>query len=294
MKTKDKEVFHYSRSPNLDKYYINKDFVTIKNVKKPLPKKGKISQTNIYSDLKYKPNEKQVISSIKNKKENFTKDTQLFNVSKKGKGKSLEKDKIENSRRIRNNIMNLNKKKDKNKNINDIGIKIKANNINIKKNNSVGKSSNLMKNTNKNNNIKNSKNNINNYNNNNKSDKTKQNKTNKIIKNENNLNEFSNLDDLQNINIEQEQLNQMNYHVPSNYINYNIINNNISSSKRLVDPSDNIPFKKYNSVCVSINNNYNYNVSLKPSKPEDINNIINQTIIKQTKNNFKNKEIDNN
>ena len=68
-----------------------------------------------------------------------------------------------------------------------------------------------------------------------------------------------------------------------------IINNNLDSSERISAPNiENIPFKKYNSVCVSINNNYNYNVSLKPSQTENINNLLNQDLIKQDNNNNNN------
>ena len=84
----------------------------------------------------------------------------------------------------------------------------------------------------------------------------KQIQLNKIKKNQNILNDYNNIDDLKNININEEKLNQN----KNSYINYNIINNNIHSAPNSDD--ENIPFKKYNSVCVSINNNYNYNVSL--------------------------------
>jgi hypothetical protein len=99
------------------------------------------------------------------------------------------------------------------------------------------------------------------------------NKSNRINKMKNNITEFNDIDNLQNININQEK-NKIN-----NYMNYKLINNdNISSNSNIITKSDlddvdedrHIPFKKYKSVCVSINNNYNYNVSLGNNNPEFI------------------------
>ena len=306
IKAKDNESFHFSKSPNVAKNPSNKNFIPVKNNKKNMSKNGIMNPSYSVTDLKSKINDKQTtIPSSKKKNENIIKETKIFNIQNKGKGRSLEKVPSQNIQRNKNktttnnsnnnNNNDLNKKKDKIKNVNETGKKNIINNT--KKNNSAGKNSNSNNNVNKNknnnnnnnHNVKNNKNIIKNNNNNNKNEMGKQSLTNKNnnTKSKTNLNDYNNIDILENINIDQEKSNQ---NQRNNYKNYNIINNNIDSSEPINAPDiENIPFKKYNSVCVSINNNYNYNVSLKPSQPENINNLLNQDLIKQDNNNDNNK-----
>ena len=296
IKAKDNETFHFSKSPNADKKPTNKNFIPIKSNKKNMTKKSIMNPSYSLSDLKSKINDKQTIPLTKKKNENIIKETKIFNIQNKAKGRSLEKVPSQNIQRNKNKTINnsnnnnndLNKKKDKIKNVNEIGKKNII--INNKKNNSAGKSNNSNNKNKNNNNVKNDKNiNKNNNNNNNKNEKGKQSQINENnntkSKSKSNLNDYNNIDILENINIDQEKLNQ-NENQKNNYKNYNIINNNLDSSERISAPNiENIPFKKYNSVCVSINNNYNYNVSLKPSQTENINNLLNQNLIKQDNNN---------
>ena len=272
IKSKDNESFHYSKSPNVGKNHSYKEIISVKNKKKS-GKSDVLNPPNNKPNIK--ENDKQVITQTKNRNDNTVKEKKLSNIPNKGKGRSLERVPLENSNRNKNNNNNLDLNKKK-KFVIDIGKK------NQKKNNSVGKNNNKNKNKKNNNN---NNNNINkSVNNNNITEQTKKNQLN----NNNNKNikkEDLNIDNMKNININEEKSNQ----IKNNYINYNIINNNISSSEE-----DNIPFKKYNSVCVSINNNYNYNVSLgKPPHTENYDNFINQTFFKtsmDTNNNIKNKE----
>ena len=269
--SKDNELFHFSKSPNVPKNNPNKEILPFKNTKKPLPKNDLSNPTTNPIDIKAKDKERKIIPQTKNKTENIIKEKMIVNVPNKGKGRSLEKMPLENKGKNNKNInLDLNKKKDKMKKVMEIGRKNKV----IKRHNSVGKN-------NRNKNNKFSRTNIN--------DKMKQIQINKNSKNKkNNSNEYNNIDNMKNININEEKMNQ------NNYINYNIINNNISSSSNINSEEDeNIPFKKYNSVCVSINNNYNYNVSLE--KPPNSNNysFINQTFMPQNienKNDMKNKD----
>ena len=259
--SKDNESFHFSKSPNLPKNNQKRESKPNPTKKESLPK-GDFNPNYNFSDMETKAGEKQMISQTKIKTGNIRKETIVFNIPNKGKGRSLERVPLENlnNNNNKNPNANLNKRKDKFKNVMDIGRK----NRNIpKRHNSVGKN-NVNKNKNSNNII----------------DKMKQFKFNKNKKNKNNLNDYNNIDNLKNININEEKLNQD----KNSYINYNIINNNINSAPNSED--ENIPFKKFNSVCVSINNNYNYNVSLeKPPQGENYNNFINQAFIEQNINN---------
>ena len=288
IKSKDNESFHYSKSPNVGKNHSYKEIISIKN-NKNTTRNDVLNPLNKKENIKEK--DKKVITQVKPRVDKTIKEKKLSNIPNKGKGRSLEKAPIENIHRNKNNnILDLNKKK---KLVIDIGKKSPKNN------NSVGK------NKNNNDNIKNKNNKINGgtnedmkkkilirNNKNNKNENIKNINNNKNIKNEdinknkNNKSEDINIDNFKNININEETGKK------NNYINYNIINNNINSSAKINSEEDNIPFKKYNSVCVSINNNYNYNVSLtKPSQSENYDNFINTGFLKTNIDNNNNKNI---
>ena len=111
----------------------------------------------------------------------------------------------------------------------------------------------------------------NSYNNNNSNNKMNLNQMNE---NNNAINVYNNTDqNLHNKNIYSEKSNQNQY----NYINYNIINNNVNTSRTIAKAgNEGDAFKNINSVCVSINNNYNYNVSLETPQmqPEKYNDLV--------------------
>ena len=277
IKSKDNESFHYSKSPSINKSFSNNDTVSLKN-KKNLIIKNDIS-TASYNYSNPKINDKNKISEIKIKSDNPIRETILYNIPTRSKGRSLEKIPSEVINR-NNNHPNLDfNKTDINKNINIMDRNKKNKNMPVK-NSSVGKA---------NSNYTNKYNNSKNFNLNNKINQIS------INNNNNKINEFDdNIDNLQNINIDQEQSKQY------NYINYNIINNNINSSTKITKAEEvGEHFNNFNSLCVSINNNYNYNVSLEtPTQPEQYNDFINKAIIEQTidknnlQNNNKNKDMD--
>ena len=229
IKAKDNETFHFSKSPNADKKHTNKNFIPIKSNKKNMTKKSIMNPSYSLSDLKSKINDKQMIPLTKKKNENIIKETKIFNIQNKPKGRSLEKVPSQNIQRNKNKTNNnsnnnnndLNKKKDKIKNVNEIGKKNII--INTKKNNSAGKNNNS-NNKNKNNNNVNNNKNINKNNNNNKNEKDKKSQINENnntkSKSKSNLNDYNNIDILENINIDQEKLNQ-NENQKNNYKNYN-------------------------------------------------------------------------
>ena len=278
IKSNDAEPFHFSKSPTIGKTKPIKEILPIKNIKKSTPKNEQLNSAKNTVDIKPKENEKQ-IQQAKNKTGNIIKEKVISNVPNKGKGRSLEKVPLENkNKNIKNNNIDINKKKDNIKSVMEIGKKHKYR----KRHNSVGKNNQNNSNRNKGNRI-----NIN--------EKMKQIQIKRKNKNKNDVNEYNNVDNMKNININEEKQNQNQNN--NNYINYKIINNNINPSSSNINNTedDNIPFKKYNSVCVSINNNYNYNVSLeKPPNTENYNNFIKQALLDQNVDNkkikFKNKE----
>ena len=272
IKSKDTESFHFSKSPTIGKSKPNKEIFPINNIKKTLPKNEQLKSANNSIDIKPKENEKQ-IQQVKNKTGNIIKEKMISNIPNKGKGRSLEKVPLENKNNKNNNInIKKKKKKDNIKNVMEIGKKNKYH----KRHNSVGKN-------NQNNSNKNKVNRIN------INEKMKQIQIKRKNKNKNDINDYNNnIENMKNININEEKLNQNKNNNNNNYVNYNIINNNINPSANLNNPEDNMPFKKYNSVCVSINNNYNYNVSLeKPPNAEHYNNFIKQAFIEQNIDNKK-------
>ena len=270
IKNNDNENFYFSKSPNVPKNNSNKEILKAQNSKNSQTKNELLNPSNNSADKKSKEKESKNLPQTKNRTEIIIKEKIISNVPNKGKGRSLEKVPLENkNKNNKNNNTNLNKKKDKIKKLMEIGKKNKVQ----KRNNSAGKN-----NRNRNKNIRINVN-----------EKIKQNQINKNLKNKNNnLNEYNNTDNMKNININEEKLNQ------NNYINYNIINNNINSSSNITsNPKENNPFKKYNSVCVSINNNYNYNVSLEKPPNSDNYNFLNHAFIQQNienKDDIKNKD----
>ena len=260
--TKNSEIFYPIQKQNIGNNNSIEE-MTIKNIGK-LNRVVQPYQSNY--ELNKNINEKKLFPQNKIKSDNTIKETVIYNIKNKSKNRSMEKIPLsyKNTNNYeRNKDFDPNQRKDRIKNVMEIG---KRNKKLPNKHNSCGK-------------------NCSNYNKCNggrndltlnDSDKLKQtlmNKSNRINKMKNNINDFNNIDNLQNININQEK-NKFN-----NYMNFKLINNdNINSNSNFVNKSDlddvdedrHIPFKKYKSVCVSINNNYNYNVSLGNNNPEFI------------------------
>ena len=260
--TKNSEIFYPIQKQNIGKN-ISIEEMTIKNI-------GKMNRAIQPYQSNYELNknikEENLFPQNKIKSDNTIKETVIHNIKFKSKNRSMEKVplsyKIVNNNE-RNKDFDPNQRKDRIKNVMELG---KRNKKLPNKHNSCGKNcSNYSK-------YKGGRNDLTL----NDSDKLKQilmNRSNRINKKKDNIIEFNNIDNLQNININQEK-NKIN-----NYINYKLINNdNINSNSNIITKSDlddveedrHIPFKKYKSVCVSINNNYNYNVSLGNNNPEFI------------------------
>ena len=276
LKSKDNESFHHSKSPNIIKNYSEKEIIPYKNMKKNTHQKDIMPR---YNNTELKKNDKKQI--IKN--ENPIKETILHNFPFGSQGRNQQKELPE--RNNKNNSYNRNtdfNEKNNFKNLTDFGQK--------NKNNLPGNYGNT---ENANNNYIQHYNSFNN--NNNTNNRMNINPTN--LKNNNVINSYNNKDNIQNKNINKEKTNLNNQ---NNYINYNIINNNINTSDKITkadNETDN--FKNFNSLCVSINNNYNYNVSLEtpPTHPENYNDLINKAFIppskdeKNLQNSNKNKDV---
>ena len=106
IKAKDNETFHFSKSPNADKKPTNKNFIPIKSNKKNMTKKSIMNPSYSLSDLKSKINDKQTIPLTKKKNENIIKETKIFNIQNKAKGRSLEKVPSQNIQRNKNKTIN--------------------------------------------------------------------------------------------------------------------------------------------------------------------------------------------
>ena len=89
IKSKDNESFHYSKSPNINKSFSNKDTISLK-IKKNLTTKNDNSFAS-YNYSNPKINDKNKISEIKIKSDNPIRETILYNVPTRSKGRSLEK-----------------------------------------------------------------------------------------------------------------------------------------------------------------------------------------------------------
>ena len=288
-KSKDSQQFFSTKSKNIDKNSSSTELGSFKNMNKNLDKKDELRPSQSCAELKTNPKEKKIIPKIQKKSGNLIKETKLYYINNKSKNKSLEK--IPSFNINSNKKNNLNSNKNNKYKIKD-AMEISKKNKNFpNKHHSCGKNtSNYSKydKTTNNNNFKDSD----------KFKKSQMNKNNKIIKYKN---EYNNKDNLKNININEEQSNLIknennkNY----NYINYNIIDNNLKSDPNLITKSDlddneeeddRFPFKRFKSVHVSINNNYNYNLSLGNNTD-----FIEQSFDNKKSNNFqiKNKEKEN-
>ena len=287
--TNSNEVFYPIQKQNIGKN-ISLEEMTIKN-------NGKMNRLvqpyqNNY-ELNKNINEEKLFPQNKIKSVNTIKETVIYNIKNKSKNRSMEKVPLSykmTNNNERNKDFEPNQRKDRIKNVMEIG---KRNKKSPNKHNSCGKN---CSNYNKYNWGKNDLT----FNDPDKLKQNLKNKSNRINKMKNNNIEFNNIDSLQNININQEK-SKIN-----NYMNYKLINNaNINPNSNIITKSDlddtdedrHIPFKKYKSVCVSINNNYNYNVSLGNNSPgfihqsfEDKNNIKNNKDI-QRENEWKEKII---
>ena len=263
-RSKDNESFISTKSKNNEKNSSTTELGNAKNMKIFSDKKDILKSSQSSAELSVTQKEKKINSQTQNKYCNLKKETILNNISIKSKNRSLEKIPSLNINSNKNNNLNNNKnKKDKIKDVMEIGKKIKKF---PNKYNSCGKNENRYSNYKNNNNL----------NNNDKFKKIQINKNNenkKVKINRYEYNNIDNIDNFQNININEEQSNQIKNknNKNNNYINYNIKENYLKPDPNLITKSDlddndeeddRFPFKKFNSVHVSINNNYNYNVSL--------------------------------
>ena len=240
IKCKDNDSFHYSKSPNVGKNNSDKEIYPYKTEKKTAPQNDFLIPR--YNNTEIKTKDKNKI--IKN--ENPIKETILYNIPYGAKERTSGKEFPEKNNK--NNYHNRNIDFNENKNAMEFTQKTKnlPVNYNIHRFNSYNNNSNNKMNLNQ------------------------------MNENNNAINAYNNTDqNLQNKNIYSEKSNQNQY----NYINYNILNNNVNASRTITKAgNEGDAFKNINSVCVSINNNYNYNVSLETPQmqPEKYNDLVNE------------------
>lgn len=205
-----------------------KEKVIIKDIRKNLVKNDTLKPSQSCSELNSHPTDKKAGLNTKKNTTSFIEEKRIKYIPNKSKNRSMEK---VPSSTIGNN------KKDWKRNKNDGD-----------KHNSCGKNSDY-----------------------NKYNKTDTKKKIRIDKKNFNTIEYNNIDDLQNININEEQsIKNRNKNKKNNYLNYIINDSKVNNDPNLItksdldDTEDDNPysFQEYNSFCVRINNNYNYNVSL--------------------------------
>jgi len=199
-----------------------------KDIKKNLAKNDALKPSQSCTELKSYPTDKKVGLNNKKNTTSFIEEKRIKYNPNKSKNRSMEK--------VPSSNIESNKKD------------WKRNNNNGDKHNSCGKNSDY-----------------------NKYNKTETKKNIRINKRNFNTIEYNNIDDLQNININEEQsIKNRNKNKKNNYLNYIITDSKVNNDPNLItksdldDTEDENPysFKEYNSFCVRINNNYNYNVSL--------------------------------
>ena len=205
----------------------NKDKL-IKDIRKNLAKNDALKPSQSCTELNSHPTDKKAGLNSKKNTASFIEEKRIKYIPNKSKNRSMEK--------VPSATIESNKKD------------WKRNKNNGDKHNSCGKNSNY-----------------------NKYNKTDTKKNIRINKRNFNTLDYNNIDDLQNININEEQsIKNRNKNKKNNYLNYIINDSKVNTDPNLItksdldDTEDENPysFQEYNSFCVRINNNYNYNVSL--------------------------------
>ena len=205
----------------------NKDKV-IKDIRKNLAKNDALKPSQSCTELNSHPTDKKAGLNSKKNTASFIEEKRIKYIPNKSKNRSMEK--------VPSATIESNKKD------------WKRNKNNGDKHNSCGKNSNY-----------------------NKYNKTDTKKNIRINKRNFNTLDYNNIEDLQNININEEQsIKNRNKNKKNNYLNYIINDSKVNTDPNLItksdldDTEDENPysFQEYNSFCVRINNNYNYNVSL--------------------------------